>query len=157
MAFDFNANEIFDIARQLEQNGALFYRTAAENVEGEEEKSFLLELASMEDDHEKIFADMQKDLSYGETKATVFDPDEETALYLKALADTRIFYEKKAPGKEMKKILLSAIQTEKDTIVFYLGMKEFVPEKLGKNKLDGIIKEEMGHISLLADRLVKLK
>jgi rubrerythrin len=57
----------------------------------------------------------------------------------------------------MKKILKSAIEAEKDSIVFYLGMKEAVPEKYGKARLDNIIKEEMGHVRLLSGKLVEQK
>ena len=46
------------------------------------------------------------------------------------------------------------ILAEKDSIVFYLGMKEIVPENLGKTKIDQIIKEEMAHIKLLSKELV---
>jgi len=35
-------------------------------------------------------------------------------------------------------------------------MKELVPENLGKNKIDKIIKEEMGHIRLLSGFQKKL-
>ena len=59
--------------------------------------------------------------------------------------------------KRSQEILKAAIEAEKDSIVFYLGMKEVVPEGLGKNRIDGIIKEEMGHIRLLSKELVALK
>jgi rubrerythrin len=55
----------------------------------------------------------------------------------------------------MKKILKAAIEAEKDSIVFYLGMKEAVPDNLGKGRLDHIIREEMGHVRLLSKRLVE--
>jgi len=35
-------------------------------------------------------------------------------------------------------------------------MKEVVPPHLGKDKLDGIIKEEMNHIKLLSKRLLEI-
>ena len=57
----------------------------------------------------------------------------------------------------MEEILKTAITAEKDSIVFYLGMKDVVPTHLGKEKLDDIIKEEMGHISLLSKELLELK
>ena len=50
----------------------------------------------------------------------------------------------------IRRILRVAIGLEKDSIIFYLGMKELVPENLGKNRIDKIIKEEMGHIRLLS-------
>ena len=54
----------------------------------------------------------------------------------------------------MVEILKSAIEAEKDSIVFYLGMKEAVAEDLGKDRIDVIIKEEMGHIQVLSKELV---
>ncbi|MGB5991211.1 MAG: hypothetical protein WBG61_02685 [Desulfobacterales bacterium] len=37
------------------------------------------------------------------------------------------------------------------------NLKEMVPEKYGKDKLEKIIKEEMGHIKILIKELVALK
>jgi rubrerythrin len=156
MALDFNADEIFEMAEQIEKNGAIFYRKAAENVTGEE-KDFLLELAKMEDDHEVTFKGLRKELSLKQKESNTFDPDDDAPQYLKALADSRVFFEKDLDPKTMKDILKAAIGAEKDSIVFYLGMKELVPEKLGKAKIDDIIKEEMSHIKLLSTRLIKSK
>ena len=157
MGNEFNANDIFEIAKQIEINGAKFYREAANRVDEEKHKQFLLGLADMEDSHEQTFADMQKDLKDSETAATAFDPEDESALYLKALADTRVFFEKGQPETTMKGILASAITAEKDSIAFYLGMKELTSEKMGKSKINDIIKEEMSHIQMLAGKLVEFK
>lgn len=157
MMYDFNADDIFEMAEQLERNGATFYRTAAEKVSDENEKTLLLKLAAMEDDHEKTFSQMRKELSASEKAATVFDPEGEAGQYLKALADTRVFFQKEIDTSSMEAILKDAITAEKDSIVFYLGMHEAVPENLGRSRLDGIIKEEMGHIRLLSKELVARK
>jgi rubrerythrin len=154
MSYDFNADDVFEMAQQIEKNGAIFYRNAANNIAEEDAKTFLLDLATMEDDHEKTFAKMRKQLSEAEQKATVFDPDGQAASYLKALADTRIFFEKEIDTSSMQAILKAAILAEKDSIVFYLGMKDIVPETLGQSHLDKIIKEEMNHINMLSRRLV---
>lgn len=155
MSYDFNADDVFEMAEQMERNGAKFYRTAAENTADTANREFLLELASMEDQHEKTFKAMRTELSAKEKASTVFDPEGEAALYLRALADTRVFFEKEIDVTSLKKILKSAIEAEKDSIVFYLGMKEAVPEKFGKGRLDEIIKEEMGHVRLLSRKLVE--
>ncbi len=155
MSFDFNANEILIMAAKIEENGAKFYREAAENVSGEE-KDFLLELAEMEDDHEKTFNALSAELTNAEKEGQSFDPDNEAVEYCKALADMRVFFEKKSDFSSMKEIVKEAILAEKDSIVFYLGMKELVPEGLGKDKVDKIIKEEMSHIKLLTKKLKTL-
>ncbi|MFY9705943.1 MAG: rubrerythrin, partial [Desulfobacterales bacterium] len=69
----------------------------------------------------------------------------------------RVFFEKKVDVSSMEKILKAAIEAEKDSIVFYLGMKNAVPEKLGRDRIEAIIKEEMGHIRLLSRELAQLK
>ena len=157
MSYDFNADEIFEMAEQIERNGASFYRKAAKSIDDPAEKKLLLGLAAMEDEHEKTFADLRAGLSEKEKTATAFDPEGEASLYLRALADTRVFFEKKIDTTSMEEILKEAILAEKDSIVFYLGMKEMVPENLGETKIDAIIKEEMAHIKLLSGKLVALK
>ena len=156
MSFDFNADEIFEIAEQIERNGAEFYRTAAETVTDVNTKQILIELAEMEDEHEKTFKTLRGKLTEDEKIITTFDPEGDAEKYLRALADTRVFYEKEINTSSMEEILKTAISAEKDSIVFYLGMKDVVPVNLGKEKLDRIIKEEMNHISLLSKKLLSL-
>ena len=55
MSITFNADEIFAMAIEIEQNGAKFYRKAAENAATEKIKEMLLGMATMEDGHEKGF------------------------------------------------------------------------------------------------------
>ena len=50
-----------------------------------------------------------------------------------------------------------AIGLEKDAVLFYLGMKDVVPENLGKGKVDFIIEEEKQHLVTLTAELKKLK
>lgn len=157
MSYDFNADEIFVMAEQIEANGAKFYRDAAANISDDGSKKLLLELASMEDDHQKTFQDLHSKLTAKEKQETVFDPDEESALYLKALADTRVFFEKEIDLTSMKEILKAALVAEKDSIVFYLGMKDMVGKALGQDKIDNIIKEEMAHIKLIGNKLREQK
>jgi rubrerythrin len=157
MAFDFNARDIFEMAKEIERNGASFYTEAAKNVEKNEQKDLLLDLARMEEEHEETFKRMEQKLTEKEQTETVFDPENEAFQYLKALADTRVFFEKEMDYSSMKAILKSALGAEKDSIVFYLGMKDLVPEKFGKNRLDGIIREEMSHVRLLSKELAGLR
>ncbi len=157
MMYDFNADDIFEMAEQLERNGAKFYRTAAEAVKDPKSSEFLRKLAGMEEVHEQTFAKMRKQLGASEKAATVFDPNGEAVDYLRALANTRVFFEKKIDTGSMLAILKDAITAEKDSIVFYLGMRDAVPENLGRGHLDNVIKEEMGHIRLLSKELAAQK
>lgn len=167
MSYDFNADNILEMAEQIERNGGKFYRTSAESVEDPASKELLKGLAAMEDQHERTFAAMRAGLSETDREPTAFDPENESIRYLKALADSRVFVERQIPeldslkGKPdkeiMEEILKFAIGAEKESIIFYLGMKDIVPASLGKEKLDGIIKEEMSHIRMLSNRLISIK
>ena len=83
-----------------------------------------------------------------------FDPNDESTLYLGALADTRVFFKKTIGTGSLQEIFRAAVLAEKDSIAFYIGMKEVVPGAAGKSKLEDIIKEEMRHIRILSERLV---
>ena len=157
MGIDFNADEVFEIAEQIERNGAKFYRNVAEKIADTNKRQLLTDLAEMEDEHEQTFKSLRSELSLDEKIQTTFDPEGQSESYLRALADTRVFYEKEVDTTSLEEILKSAITAEKDSIVFYLGMKDVVPAHLGGQKLDDIIKEEMGHISLLSKELMELK
>jgi rubrerythrin len=157
MAFDFNADDIFKIAEQIEENGAAFYLKASETLTDAYYKKLLVDLSTMEMFHKKTFENMRTSLKDVEKKSTVFDPMDESVLYLKALADMRVFYEKQIDMSSIKGILLSALGAEKDSIVFYLGMKDLVPEMLGKDKIDAIINEEKKHVRMISGELMALK
>ncbi len=157
MSFVFNADEIFALAEQIEKNGAQFYRKSAQQVKDSAAKDLLLEFASMEDDHLKTFSSMRSALSAADRKAMTFDPANEAALYLNSLANTKVFFEKKPDTSTLQGIFTAAIIAEKDSIAFYLGMRDLVPAGVGKDKIQGIIQEEMRHIRILGDKLAALK
>lgn len=163
MSIPFSADEIFEIAAQIERNGARFYRRAAEGPGSSRVRNKLLDLAAREDEHGKVLAAMRASLSPQEKEPTVSDPWGESLLYLKGIADGHVFDLKTDPaaaltGKEtVEEVLRAAIGHEKDSIVFYVGMREIVPERLGKDKIDAIIQEEMGHMSTLSNELASLK
>ena len=98
-----------------------------------------------------------------ETEATAFDPDNEAALYLNAMADGHggegapSVADKLTGNESLEEILTTAIGLEKESILFYLGIIEMVPAKLGKDKISGIIAEEKKHIVTLTNALQKAK
>jgi rubrerythrin len=159
MGTAFNADEVLEMALEIERNGANFYRRAAELQQHAHSKAMLLELAAMEDDHYKSFSEMRASLTEEERKETTYDPHGELPLYLRAMADKHVFDTQADPsqkltGKEsMADVLRFAIGMEKDSIVFYLGLQDVVPPRLGGGRIKEILKEEMGHIATLGELL----
>lgn len=162
MSFEFNADEILEMAEHIERNGARFYRKAAELVEDTAIRKLLEDLAVWEDGHERIFATMRADLADQEREPRVFDPERETSMYLRALADGHVFDARVDPvdtltGKESAEdILRMAIGQEKDSIVFYTGLKEMISQTAGRERIEAIIKEEMGHIGFINREITAL-
>jgi rubrerythrin len=161
--YDFNAAEVFDMAVKIEENGAAFYRKAASLQSRDQDVKFLEGLARMEDRHKATFEEMMAGLSDREKKQTVFDANEELSLYLKAMADAHggegdpEVAEALTGTETMEDIVSTAIGLEKESILFYIGLKDLVPAKLGQEKIDGIIKEETQHVAQLEGFLKKAK
>ena len=162
MSITFNADEIFEMAEEIERNGAKFYRKAAENASDKDIEKLLLDLAVTEDGHLETFKQMRGQLADSEKTQNTFDPDNEAALYLQAMADARGYEGKRSPtieltGKEsVKEVFEIALNAEKESVVFYFGIKSFVSEKAGKDKVEKIIGEELSHITTLLDQLKAL-
>ena len=158
----FNADEIFEMAMEIERNGAKFYRKAAEGNAGRTQKDMLLRLADMEVKHEQIFAVMRGELSDVEKASATFDPEGQAALYLQALADGHVFNPKADPSSKLKgsesaaEVLRIAIGLERDSIVFYVGIQDLVGKTLGRDRIGNIIKEEMSHVTMLTGELAKV-
>jgi len=162
MPITFNANEIFEMAEEMERNGDRFYRKAAKNASDNQTKKMLLDMADMEDGHLATFKEMRKQLSAREKGFTIFDPDNQSVLYLQTMADARGYEGKITPTKELtgnettKEILEIALNSEKESVVFYFGLKELVPVKAGRDKVEAIIIEELSHITTLLNKLKAL-
>jgi rubrerythrin len=156
MGFEFTADEVFRIGERIEVNGERFYRAAAKAVGNGPLRARLEDLAGQEHEHQARFRHLREQLGPGAAGKTAFDPDEETALYLDATAATHVFGRELDPdsfslgAQSPREILSRALQFEKDSIVFFLGMKGFVPATRGGDKIDWLVQEEMKHIRLLS-------
>lgn len=159
MGIIFNADEAFALAEQIERNGQGFYLRAAELTKGTLTGKLLSDLAIWEKTHEELFSSMRSGLTEEEKTVTAFDPDGENALYLKAVADSHVFKTIEDPAQLLsgnespEQIIKTALLFEKDTILFFLGLAKMVPENLGRNKVEKIIDEEIGHVAYLEKEL----
>ena len=162
MPISFNADEIFEIAQQIERNGARFYRKAADSIDQPGQARLLRELADMEDNHLRVFTEMRSRLTQGDNRPTVADPNDEAALYLQSVANGHVFDVTRDPSdfltglESTRDVLEQALEIEKDSVVFYVGIREQVPLNLGKNNMSGIIRQELGHVARLSAELARM-
>lgn len=162
MSADFTSLEIFEIAEQIEQNGVEFYTAAGEKSSDKGLREFLLGLAETEKGHARDFGKMKEEVKNGTKRQVVFDPDNEIAYYLKAMAVSAGWEGKAAPRIEFSgnetpaDILKSAVKSEKASIDYYLGLRELVEGEADKILVDRIIKEELIHAVRLQKELDRL-
>ena len=163
MAIVFNADEIFEMAIRIENNGAAFYRKAAGLQSDTKNQKFLEGLANMEDQHQKIFTEMRTTLTQKDKDPKVFDPYDEVSQYLAAMADTMggegspSVADSLTGDETLEEILRIAVGLEKDSILFYLGIKDLIPSQSGQDRIGEVNREERRHVAQLSNLLEKLK
>jgi rubrerythrin len=152
MGIQFNAEEVFSMAVKIEENGAAFYRRAAELQKNGPHYGLLEALAKMEEGHKKTFEEMRRTVPESYKAEKSFDPYNEAAMYLAATADSHggegsPSAANRLTGKEsIIEIIDIALELEQMSILYYIGLRDLVPERLGKEKIDFIIGEEKKHV-----------
>jgi len=158
MTVTFNAFEVFEIAEQIEQNGTNFYIRAAELFDDFKIREMFLRLAEWERQHEITFNRMKEQLSEKDRQESSSNTDD-LLPDPRVMAGLAVFGIRSDPAKELHgrqsrtDILRRAVEKEKDSIVFYHGLKEFISAEADKEKINDIIKEEMRHIVILDQSL----
>lgn len=156
------ADDVFAMGVRIEENGKAFYEGAAELAENEEVKKLFEDLAQMEAGHIVLFKALRSELTDSLPAESVWDPEGIAESYLQATADSHIFT-KKAANERLKNVkspmeaLEMAMQFEKDSVAFFLGMKDILPDPKGKNEVDKLIEEERHHVRMIAQAEKELK
>ena len=159
MVVNLNASEIFEIAVQIERNGAEFYRGAAELFDDSRVRNMFLQLADWETSHEQVFADMRNELVAQGPEISTFETESDVIFDAQSMAGLAVFGNSMGPSAELTgkesitDILKGAIEKEKDSIIFYTGLKDFVSARTAKDKIADVIKEEMHHVRILKQSL----
>ena len=162
MPIVFNADEVVGMAVEVERNGQAFYARGAEIVSEPEVKKLMTDLVEWEKGHERLFQGLRDELTDEERASTAFDPDGVMEMYLKAMAADHVFTKKTDPAgliaddASAADILKTALGLERDSIIFYVVMKDAVPKRLGPDKVDALIREEMSHVVYLQKQLEAL-
>lgn len=149
----FAGSEIVEIGIQIEKNGRDFYNTLTEKAKNTKAKEIFKYLAGEEEKHIKVF---QKILEGVEKYEPVESYPGEYFFYMNALASEYVFTQKDK-GKEIAKDIKAdreavdlGIGFEKDSIIFYEGMKKVVPE-YDLKVVDELIAQEQNHLRQLSE------
>jgi rubrerythrin len=153
MELDLTSLEVLEMAQWIESRAAKYYRLLAARVSSSATRQMLLNLAQMEDEHEKTFSALKD----------IFDPGQDlthkdSALYTRVIArmtlDVDSILADVMTGQESPEQTASkAIDFEKSTIVFMVSLKSMLSSDQDRRKVDRIIQEEVGHILALSGYL----
>ncbi len=149
------------MALRIEENGFEYYTGAARASKSKALKTLFKTLAEQEKDHIKVFLGLKGQLPEHETPAASDPYTDEAALYLNAIADTKVFT---SPGegkklasriKSEKQALTCAIGMEKDSILFYYELLKMIR---GKDMVvvERLIEQEKEHLRKLKQAFVNL-
>ncbi len=153
MALTFSGPEVIEMAIRTEENGKKFYTEYAEKAQEENVKSLFTYLAEEETKH---IADFQRLYDVvKQTGETVFGDYDQFKAYMASFADSKFLTnftreaETVQETADVKKILDFAIGFEKETLLFYYGLMDFISEK-GKPIVKDIIEQEKKHVMELS-------
>ena len=161
MIYGFNANEIFQIAINIEENGKRFYEKAMELIDDKDAKALLASLAKEELEHLKKFTELKEQLPKEAAAGTVWDPENDMNNYLHMVADMNVFSsdfnlkDELSQVKSAEDALKFGIQFEKDSIIFFLTIQDATDEAKGRELIGQLIEEEKGHLKKLSLELRK--
>jgi len=149
----FAGSEIVELGIQIEKNGRDFYNILAGTTKSEKVKSVFQYLSKEEEKHIKIFQKLLSTTDRYEPPAVYAD---EYFAYMDALANEYIFTQKGKGELVAKRIKTdkeavdSGIGFEKDSIIFYEGMKKVVPD-YDHEIVDELISQEQSHLRQLSE------
>ena len=128
---------------------------AAKRTEETAIKKLFEELANMEQGHVAAFKSLRATIPAALLEPPVWDPEGLAESYLQATADTHIFTIEAAQTRlknamTVEQTIDMAIQFEKDSVAFFLGMKELISDHDGKDEINKLIGAEMEHVRMLS-------
>ncbi len=145
----FSISEVIEQAVQTERLGYQFYTGMAERFKGDQGLGPLFTtLAEKEQKHEKTFSELKEVVGDREVEGW-----EEVSQYMRAISESEFFLGKNKALPSMEGIktvgdaVKFAIGFEKETLLYFLGIRDAVKEK---DVVDEIINEEKSHIRWLA-------
>lgn len=146
----FYLSEILKFAVEKEQQAADLYQKLADQVNDAKNKDIFEGLVRDELEHKAFYAAILSSVP-AESSPGVQE-GEEYAAYMRQLIESSRTT-KPLPidlsSMPLNDVLDYAIEREKDSVMFYLGLKQYVP-KNAKAQVDEIIKEESRHAAVIA-------
>ena len=159
MSIEMTAVDVLEMARKLEAEASDFYGRAASAASRSVCRRLLRDLASMEVEHEQVFASLEAQLPSGPPQpesedASRRDRPDGPGLTRMLISGVKEDLAQRFTGEETdEEVLRKALVFEKDTIVLFLHMKDYLATDADRERIDRLVTEEIGHVLLLTGQL----
>jgi len=154
----FNEIEAAKIAQNMERHGLEFYRKAAAKAKETATRDVFLRLAEDEKKHLARFEELEETLQAARREGAGYTDDADLSAYIDRLVETHVFAEEGAVARLAEQAtsdyeaLSVAIRAERDAILFYQEMLDFIDSKAAREAFSRILQEERGHLQTLGDQ-----
>ena len=154
----FNEIEAAKIAQNMERHGLEFYRKAAARVKDMATRDVFLRLAEDEKKHLAQFEELEETLQAARREAAGYTDDADLTAYIDRLVETQVFADEGAVARLAEQatsdyeVLAVAIRAERDAILFYQEMLDFIDSNAAREAFSRILQEERGHLQTLGDQ-----
>lgn len=159
MGIMFTSQEIIETAISAEINSMRFYEEMSKKVADREIRKIFENLSKVEKSHINDFKSLYDKIK--NKKEEIVGDEEEFARYMRSYMESWVFKtfddrKKNIALEDPQSILNFAISFERETILFYHGIKDNVSKEASKI-LNEIIKQEIEHIINLDNLLKEMK
>ena len=154
----FKLAQFIEMAVKDEETGEAFYNALAERTKSPEMKREYLKIAAQEANHKNRFLSVLEKMPAESTREEYEGQYQE---YLNVLLSTKAFPQTKSVNEIVKDLsddrdaVFFAMQMEKDTLLFYYGIRDLIHDN-NKKIVDDIMREEQVHIEELSTLLTKI-
>ncbi|MFO7915010.1 MAG: ferritin family protein [Candidatus Krumholzibacteriales bacterium] len=152
-----DARELIRLAKRDEDVGAEFYQKLAEKVESENLKEKFLEIREQEIGHSERFQKMLDQLSDyvpQEDFPGEYEQYFQSFLSKREYLDSDDAVEAASRIKSDMEAIKFALGQEKNTLLFFLEMKELLPSSQHREMVHEVIDEERDHIVQLSQMIM---
>lgn len=150
MASFVSAADAIAAAVEIERRGYDFYRSVEARATEAEDKKFFAFMAEEEQRHESLFAAMLERV--GGLELPTGSDDAEYLAYVQGLLNSHYLFMAAQREDILENPLLTAMQFEKDTLVFFLELEHMVPAS-EKQYVRECADEERRHLRMLLRRM----
>jgi len=166
MARKLSADQVLEVAEQMERSAVKFYRRAAGVCDDPKVCRLFVDLARWERQHVRVFSEMRSRLS-GPSKSSPGGQNRELGRFVLEQMDQSppkpalppIFGDCEYPSNDLVggwtkvMVLKTAIQKEKDTISYFTSLKNLIPGRHNIRVIKAVICEEERHMKILVQSL----